>query len=142
MARQRSLGVIVAPEHERVRVGAKEMKFDSDVNQFKYAQVIVVKRTMPQTTAGNSSSIDVQIPHGLSYLPSFKSFMKGYGGEWGTIMRGAQSPLSYDLWPYSGTESVDTLNYNLTLICSPQSIAVGSHIVTIKVILLYDEVQA
>jgi hypothetical protein len=130
----RNFGLIVAKPGKRARRG-QDSVLDTDVPQFKYYEVLPVTRIMP----AGSAQVTIQIPHGLPYEPSFVSYMKGYNGNWGLILRGAQavSVAGYAAFPYSGTESIDSVNYNLTIFCTDATIP--AHPVTIRLIFLYDE---
>lgn len=142
----RGFGIIVAPETKSIR-RSQEMRLDTDVDQFKYYKTIPIKRFMPSVTdvgdATSQGTITIQFPHGLLYLPAFETFLKGNRGTWGKVIRGAQAGnyTQHVEFPYFGTESVDSTNYNCTLNVWGGSTTGGipSHEVTLRLTLFYDE---
>lgn len=141
---ERKFGVVVAPENKTVR-RSQEMVLDTDIDQFKYYKTMQIKRVMPAVDAGNPfQTITIQIRHDLPYTPAFDSFLKGYRGTWGKVLRGAQS-LSvggHAEFPYSGSEWVDGTYYNCSLSVYGGGTAVSAHEIILRVTLLYDEAFA
>lgn len=141
-------GLVIAPSGS----GASRdpgMILDSKIAQFKYYKVVFIDLAFGATAPAGNTSVAFSYPHGLLYKPSFMTYIHGHtwdaNDRWGLPFRGGQAigAGGNTEFPYTMfDESVDANNYTGTLVVfNTTGVSYPAHTVTIRLTLLFDEVQ-
>lgn len=141
-------GLIIAPHGSGV---SREpgMTLDSKKAQFKYYRVVYLSVPIPLTAAAGMSSVAFSYLHGLLYKPSFMTYIHGHtwdaNDRWGLPFRGVQAVGAggNTEFPYTMfDEQVDASAYSGRIVVhNTTGAAYPAHTVTIRLTLLFDEVQ-